>query len=183
MVIFLNFLFVLAIAVSLSMDAFSLSLSIGTLNLPKKTNIALALLVGSFHFLMPTIGLLLGTLFVSKVHLDVHILSGIIFFYIALLMFKDYALGDFDEVFEVGIKGSFLFALGVSLDSFGIGFSSIIPWQNAALSFLVFTMMSAIFTYIGLTLGKSLNKLIGRRAILIGAIIMTVLGLLNILHF
>ena len=60
-----TFLTTLLIAISLSMDAFSLSLVYGTLNIDKKNKIILSFIVGIYHFLMPLLGLSIGS-FVAK---------------------------------------------------------------------------------------------------------------------
>ena len=164
------------------MDAFSLALSIGTLNFPSKINVGLSSLVGAFHFIMPSIGTLLGAVFFSKIHLDMHILAGAIFFYIAILMFKDFKK-DEDETFKLSLIGALVFALGVSMDSFGIGFALQLKGIECIKSFLTFTLFSAGFTFAGLKLGGILNSIIGEYSVLIGAVIMSILGVLNFCQF
>lgn len=163
------------------MDAFSLALSIGTLGFGKKVNLALAGCVGVFHFIMPALGTFLGGIFLRKIGVDVHILSGAIFLYIATMMFKDFKKED--EVFKLSLLGALVFAFGVSLDSFGVGFALQLPLIEAAKSFSIFTLCSAGFTYLGLNLGMYLNSLVGDYSILIGAVIMTILGILNFCQF
>ena len=170
-----------AIAVSLSMDAFSLALSIGTLKFPKRVNLALALLVGAFHFVMPLLGTFLGKIFVQSVAVDVHVLSGVIFLYIALLMFKDFRKDD--EPFKLSLLSSLLFAFGVSLDSFCVGFALQLDIASGMKSFVIFSLFSSGFTYLGLNLGSALNSIVGEYSVLFGASIMTVLGVLNICQF
>lgn len=174
-------MFIVAIAVSLSMDAFSLALSIGTLKFPKKIVFGLASLVGIFHFVMPMIGTFLSTIFVRSIHVDVHMLSGIIFLYIAILMFKDFKKED--EVFKLSILGALLFAIGVSLDSLCVGFALQLDWISGIRSFLIFSIFSAGFTYLGLSLGGVLNSLVGEYSVLVGAAIMAILGILNFCQF
>lgn len=177
MVIFLNYFIVLAIAVSLSMDAFSLALSIGTLKLSNKINLFLATLVGVFHFIMPTLGTVLGGVFYSKVHTDLHAISAAIFMYIAIMMFKDYKKED--EVFKLSFVGSLMFALGVSLDSLGVGFTMQIDMIDRLKSFLVFTLCSGTFTFLGLKMGSAIKTAIGNYSVLLGSVIMTILSILN----
>lgn len=177
MVIFLNFIYVLAIAISLSMDAFSLALTIGTLKFSNKICLSLAVLVGIFHFMMPSLGTILGGVFCSSIHMNLHVVSGIIFMYIAVMMFKDYKRED--EVFKLSITGALMFALGVSLDSFGVGFTMQTDIVERLQSFLVFTCTSGIFTFLGLKLGGVLKSIIGSYSILLGACIMTILGIIN----
>ncbi len=164
------------------MDAFSLALSIGTLGLTKKEIITLSSIVGAFHFFMPLIGTMVGRIFVSNVHVDANILAGIIFMYIAIQMFKDFKSGE-EEIFKLSLPGMLVFALGVSLDSFGVGFALQLSGPAIVKSFLVFTIVSSIFTFLGLNLGKVLTSLVGEYSILVGSLMMATLSVLNFCHF
>lgn len=164
------------------MDAFSLALSLGTLSYPRRTNLILAGVVGVFHFFMPIIGSFLGTFFISKLHVEAHFLSGIIFMYIAILMFKDFKEEKCEHL-NLSVVGVLLFALGVSLDSFGVGFAMIMEGLTIIKTPLVFTVVSFAFTFAGLTLGKKLNNLVGIYSVLVGAIVMSLLALVNICQF
>ncbi len=170
------------VAISLSMDAFSLALSFGTLPIKKKVRIIISLTVGVFHFFMPIIGTILGSMFLKAVHVEVDFLEGIIFLYIAIMMFKDYK-EESHEKLDISFIGIILFALGVSLDSFGIGFA----WGGNILSTMkssfIFSIISASFTYLGLNLGGKLNDFIGEHSILVGAIIMLILAIINFCQF
>lgn len=164
------------------MDAFSLALSLGTLSFSSKKNFILAGSVGIFHFFMPIIGTFLGAFFVSKLHVEAHLLSGVIFMYIAIEMFKDFKSGKSEEV-HMSIIGVLLFALGVSLDSFGVGFATIMKGVDLIKTPLVFTIVSFSFTLAGLMAGKKLNSLVGEYSILLGALMMCVLALINFCQF
>lgn len=177
----MNYLVVLLIAVSLSMDAFSLALSLGTLAFPLKLRVGLASLTGAFHFFMPLLGTFLGSVFVDALHIDVHLLSFSIFFYIAIVMFKDFKTGEAVN-FKLTILGALIFAFGVSLDSFGIGVALQLSGLKMINSFLIFTLMSFSFTLLGLNLGNRLNSLIGEYSVLLGALIMMGLALFNLIQ-
>lgn len=170
------------IAISLSMDAFSLALTVGTLGLSNKTKILLSTTVGLFHFFMPLLGHFLGVAFVQSIEMDTHIISGCIFLYIAILMFKDFK-GEEEVNFKLSFIGACVFALGVSLDSFGVGFALTMSIADCVRCFIMFTLCSTCFTYIGLNLGTVLNSLIGKYSVLAGSTIMAVLGLLNFCQF
>lgn len=164
------------------MDAFSLALSVGTLGLSKKEINLLSVIVGVFHFFMPLLGTALGYIFVTNVHVDANILAGIIFMYIAIQMFKDFK-NDEEERFELTYIGMLLFAFGVSLDSFGVGFALHLARREIVKCFSIFTLVSGIFTFLGLKLGKYLTSVVGEYSILFGSILMTILAMLNFFHF
>lgn len=178
----MNLFVIFLIAISLSMDAFSLALSFGTISLEAKTSLFLSSVVGIFHFFMPILGSFFGLLFVTHCHVDAHFLSGIIFLYIAVLMFKDYREGD-EENFKLSLLGIIIFAFGVSLDSFGVGFALNSFGGSRFVAPAVFSLVSFSFTFAGLTLGRKLNSLIGSYSVLFGASIMTILAILNFIHF
>lgn len=164
------------------MDAFSLAISIGTLDLKCKHIYLLSGIVGLFHFIMPLIGNFLGSAFLNFLKIDSHFLSGIVFFYIAILMFKDFK-SDGENNFNLSLIGCIMFALSVSIDSFGIGFSLDMTQISKYISFLIFTISSGLFTFLGLTFGKLLKSFVGEYSVLIGAIIMAFLAIMNICQF
>ena len=54
------------LALSLSMDAFTLTISLGTMKPSKIVIIETALTIGLFHFFMPIIGYLFGSILLEK---------------------------------------------------------------------------------------------------------------------
>lgn len=177
----LNLFISILIAISLSMDAFSLAISIGTTNVNIKKILLISFIVSLYHFVMPSLGYFFGNVFLSHIHINTHLVSGIIFLYIAIQMMKEYRSDD------VGKFGNFLeilmFGLGVSIDSFGVGFTYMLPYITCVRAFILFSISSFIFTFIGAYLGKTLNKFIGKYAILIGFLIMLCLSILNFVKF
>ena len=91
------------VAIGLSMDTFSLSIVYGTIGLTKKKIWLLSIIVGLFHFVMPFLGNLIGSIVLSKLPFNPDIVVGIIFILIALEMF----VGD-DEVMPLDKIGTFL---------------------------------------------------------------------------
>lgn len=166
------------IAISLSMDAFSLALSVGTIIKNKRKWALISGIVGIFHFFMPLIGASLGHLFMTNLHIQADFLESIIFFYIAIVMFKDFKKED-DENIDLSFFGIFIFAFGVSLDSFGIGFTFSMDLIRILLAVSIFSIISASFTFMGLMFGDKLQKRIGDYSILFGALIMSILAIIN----
>lgn len=163
------------------MDAFSLALSIGTLSIPKGKSLLLPIVVGLFHYFMPLIGMFVGNYFTYLLHIDTNLLSSVIFLYIAYNMYKEYKENDYLD-FDISIYGILIFAFGVSLDAFGVGFT-FVSNNYLLLIPLVFALFSLIFTLLGLLLGKVLNKHIGKYAIILGIAIMLFLCFLNFVKF
>lgn len=163
-------------AIGLSMDAFSLSLIYGTLNMSKKMNRSMSIMVGIFHFFMPLLGYFLGTIILNYIPINPDTLVGIIFIILSIEMMISLTKDD-----QVKILTSFLsvcfFAFTVSIDSFSVGIAFGTLKNNIYISSIIFSIISALFTYIGVTLGKNLAKNFGGIATLIGSIILLFLGI------
>lgn len=171
-------LLVLMIAVSLSMDAFSLSLAYGLAGVTKKQIRTLSIVVGLFHFFMPLLGMLLGTLILKRFAFDYDFLILLILSFIGIQMilesFKEKEIKPLKKLEII------LFALAVSIDSFSVGITLTDINENYLLSALVFSITSAIFTFLGLKLGDKIAKFIGKVSTIIGGIILIIIGILYV---
>ena len=171
---------ILIIAVSLSMDAFSLSLAYGTLNPEKQYIKKLSIIVGLYHFIMPLIGLKLGNIIIKLIPIDPDIVVFIVLTFIGLEMIID-SFKKEDNIKIMTLKEMILFGLAVSLDSFSVGIGLKTLTNKYILSVLTFSLSSFLFTYIGLTIGKKINNLIGQISTLIGGIILIIIGITYII--
>ena len=158
------------IAVSLSMDAFFLSIAYGSLNLEKKKIYILSIIVGLYHFFMPILGIGFGNILNIKSNYIVALIFLIIGINMILDIYKE------KEIKPVSFLYMLLFGLSVSIDSFtiGIGLSKIMKFT--ILCPITFSLVSLIFTYVGLVLGKKISETIGNISILIGGLTLIVLG-------
>ncbi len=169
---------ILVIAVSLSMDAFSLSLVYGTLNLEKKTIILQSLIVGLFHFFMPRIGIYVGDKIFKIIPINPNIIVFIVLFIIGLQMilesFKE------EKIKKINIFEMIIFGFAVSIDSFSLGLGIKTIYPNVLVSTTICMIVSFIFTYFGLIIGKKVNGIIGKVSTIIGGIILVFIGLIYI---
>lgn len=161
------------------MDAFSLALIYGTQGITKKHKTLLSLIVGIYHFIMPLIGVAIGTVINKKILVNPNIIVGIILSLIAIEMIIS-SFKEEDKKFLLTIPGYLLFGLSVSIDSLttGIGLSMIT--QKYIFSSLIFAITSLSFTFFGLNIGDRLNKKYGRISTILGGIVLFVLGILYI---
>lgn len=172
----LHFFVVFLVAISLSMDTFSLSIAYGTLGLKRSKILLLSTVVGMFHFFMPLLGNILGYNLLQKVPVNPDILVGIIFILIAIEMLKqENNISSLDKLIAF-----FIFGFSVSIDSFtvGIGLSEITT--NYFLAYFIFSITSFIFTFLGLFFGNILNSKFGKRASILGSMILITLALFYI---
>lgn len=164
------------IGISLSMDAFSLAMIYGTLKLDKKIIINLSLAVGIFHFIMPQIGFAIGKLILNVIPIEPDTLVGIIFLFISLQMFS--SLFKKEEVSMLkGPLSLILFAFTVSIDSFSVGLGLSGLTNNVHLQGVIFSLISFLFTYLGLNLGTKLATKFGNITTLIGSILLFILSI------
>ena len=176
----MQILSILLIGIALSMDTFSLSLSLGTFNITNKQALKLSIIVGIMHFFMPILGMLLGEKLISLFELQCDFLLGVILLFIAIQMIIDLIKHE-ENSFNLNILGMFLFALGVSLDSFSVGLGIKAITLNINLATSIFAICSFIFTFTGIMIGKFANKFIGTYASIFGVVILFILGIVHIL--
>lgn len=161
------------------MDAFSLALIYGTQGITKKHKILLSLIVGIYHFIMPLIGVAIGTVITKKILVNPNIIIGIILSLIAIEMIIS-SFKEEDKKFLLTIPGYLLFGLSVSIDSLTTGIGLSLITQKYIFSSLIFAITSLSFTFFGLNIGDRLNKKYGRISTILGGIVLFVLGILYI---
>ena len=172
----MSLIIIIIIAIGLSMDACSLALIYGTLNVKPKTHKLMSIIVGMFHFFMPIIGYQIGEVLLKVIKIDPNILVGIIFIILGIEMFLSIKEQAKVKILT-GVVSIILFALTVSIDSFSVGIGFGISETNIIISCILFSIISGLFTYLGISLGKKLSTIFGNIAIIIGSTILIILGI------
>lgn len=168
---------IILIGISLSMDAFSLALAYGTLNLKNKDISILSIIVGLYHYFMPLIGMFVG----KKIILLLPISQKFLVFLVLLLIGIEMIIESFKEEKEIKQLNLFemlMFGLAVSIDSFSLGLGLKTLYKNPYIAAFVFSILSSLFTYMGLKLGKKINQKIGNISTIMGGIILIVIGII-----
>lgn len=173
----MNIILIFIIAVSLSMDAFSLALAYGTIMLTKKEINTLSIIVGFYHFFMPILGILIGNFITNIIHIDSDLITLIIFLFIGINMIIE-SIKNQEIVKQMKWGEMILFGFAVSIDSFSVGIGINNISNNFLLCSVIFSIISSLFTYIGLLLGNKLNLIIGKFATLVGGITLIILGII-----
>ena len=171
----IKIILIFLIAVSLSMDAFFLSIAYGSLNLEKKKIYSLSIVVGLYHFFMPILGIKFGNILNIKSNYIVALIFLIIGVNMILDIFKE------KELKPLSLLYLLLFGFSVSIDSFtiGVGLSKIMKFT--ILCPITFSIISSLFTYIGLKLGKKINETIGNISVIFGGLTLIILGVYYII--
>ncbi len=163
------------LAIGLSMDAFSLALAYGTSHLQFKKIIFASICVGFFHFLMPYLGSTVGASFIAHFPLNTNLLVAIIFFLLALEMFLN--RNETSNNLITNFISIIFFAFTVSIDSFTVGIALGMTNSLIFQASTIFSIVSALFTFSGLLLGKKLFERYGKKSIYIGIVILLLLSL------
>jgi len=175
-----SFLTILIIGISLSMDAFSLALIYGMQGISPKNKILLSVIVGIYHFVMPLIGLIFGTILDNINLISIDIVASIILIYIGV----DLILSTFkgEDRLEINKTGFIIFGLSVSIDSLTVGIGLKAITNTYLLSSIIFSLTSLIFTYLGLTLGNIIGSKVGSYSKLIGGIILICIAIITFIN-
>lgn len=157
------------------MDAFSLALAYGINKIPLRKSLILSVIVGIFHFIMPTIGSLIGITLFNNFITKANIIVAIVFLALAIEMFV--SRNDQERGNITNFLSMIAFAFSVSLDSFSVGIALSLTEKNTIMAYITFSIVSFLFTFIGLVLGKKLREKFGHKATYVGIIILTVLAI------
>lgn len=176
----MNIILIFIIAISLSMDAFSLALAYGTISLNKKEISILSVIVGIYHFFMPILGMLIGSYITKFIHIGEDIIILVIFSIIGINMIIE-SKKEKEEVKQMKLVEMLLFGFAVSVDSFSVGIGLNNISNNFIMCSSIFSVISFVFTYIGLKLGKKLSSIIGKVATLLGGIALILFGVIYVL--
>ena len=175
-----SFFTIILIALSLSMDAFSLALVYGMSHITPRQKILLSLIVGAYHFIMPVIGLQFGKILNNLAFINIDIIASIILLYIGIELIL--SNNKEENKLTISIIGFLLFGLSVSIDSLSIGIGLKALTNNYYLSALTFSITSAIFTYLGLFLGKIIGNKIGTYSKTVGGIILILIAIMTFIN-
>lgn len=163
------------VGISLSMDAFSLALIYGTTNLKRPKIFLIALVVAIYHFFMPLLGSQIGTFILSKILINPHHLVAIIFMIIAVEMLISNTEVTTPTILNV--VGIIMFGLAVSIDSFLTGIGLVAINKNLIQAGAIFSVISFMFTYLGLIIGQHLAAKYGRYATITGGVLLIIISI------
>lgn len=164
--------------IGLSMDAFSLSLSLGTTNPRKKTIIKTSIIVGVFHFIMPILGYFLGYAFKYRIP-NINILTFVLFLILSIEMYKSKNEENNSILNNLTIL---LIAFSVSIDAFTVGIAFGLNNELVLISSTIFSIISLIITYLGLTLGKTLKTKYKKFSTYLGIILLLIVAIKYLLN-
>lgn len=167
---------ILLVAIALSMDTFSVSLSLGTANIEIKKGILLSIITGIMHFIMPLLGMVIGTFLLEFLPFEHDFFLGMIFLILGIKMIYDLFI-EKEENINLNFLGIILFSISVSFDAFTTGIGLPVITNKIFMAILIFMIVSYLFTMLGIILGKFVNQKIGKISSIIGIIILLTMSL------
>ena len=164
-------------ASALGMDAFSVALGMGMLGLRLRQMFYIGITIGTFHIIMPLIGIVAGKLLSTYFGMVATFIGGGLLFLIGLQMvLASFKSEEGSSVRPVG-WGLFLFAVSVSLDSFSAGLSLGMLGAKTALTVVMIGMVSMVLSWAGLLMGAKFQHYIGSYGELLGGCILIGFGM------
>ena len=178
----MSLLLVLGIALGLAMDAFAVSLGLG-LSLKPATagqTFRLAFHFGLFQFLMPILGWSAGETLIRHIEKYDHWVALALLLGVGGKMIVESLRPEKDLSGERTdpTRGMSLLVLSVatSLDALAVGLSLAALKVAIVFPYVVIGVVAFTVTVIGMKLGPALGKVIGRRAELLGGVVLITIG-------
>ncbi|SET66141.1 Putative Mn2+ efflux pump MntP [Oceanobacillus limi] len=167
----------LFMAIALGMDAFSVSLGMGMQHIRLKRIAFIGIIIGLFHVMMPFFGIVLGQAISGKIGDLTSLVGGLLLVGIGTQMLLSAFNHESRQVIQTTGIGLFIFALGVSIDSFSVGLSLGLSGAKTALVLLLFGAASMVLTWMGMILGRKVHRLLGVYSEILGGSILCAFGL------
>lgn len=170
------------IAFALGFDAFSLGLGIGMRGIRLWHIAKLGFLIGSFHVIMPILGLFMGRFF-NQLLGDVAVtLAGCLFILLGLHMIYSSFKNESKSIFNhYSLWGMIVIAFSVSVDAFSVGITLGMFSADFWLTVLLIGLLGGAMSVLGLLLGRKVSGKLGEYGEAMGGAILLGFGILFML--
>jgi len=181
----MGLLTILLISLSLSMDAFAVSVARGCPVKENRLNQALeiALFFGLFQAVMPIFGWVLGLTIRGQVAVVDHWVAFVLLSAVGIRMIYEGLKKKPANYNSGSMKFSTLIILSIatSIDAFVVGVSFSVLNISILLPILLIGLIAFINSFIGFYLGSKIGQLFGKRAEVLGGIVLIAIGLKTLL--
>ena len=172
-------------AIGLAMDAFAVSVSNGMMihDYKPRYGVRMGLCFGAFQFMMPLLGYFLGIAFADKIQSLDHWVAFILLAFIGGKMLieslQKQAETTAPKPVEAIISPKRLLIQGIatSIDALAIGVSFALLSVNIWIACATIGVVSFVLSFAGGSIGNRLGALLGKRAELLGGLILIGIGL------
>ena len=168
------------IAVGLAMDAFAVSICKGlAMRKPSlKAILVVGIWFGFFQALMPVIGYYLGSSFYDYIADYDHWIAFILLAVIGVNMIRE-ALSDEEEGVDdsTGFRTMLILAIATSIDALAVGISLAMTGDDILTSAVLIGVITSLISAFGVKIGSVFGDRFGKKAELVGGVILIVIGL------
>ena len=170
------------LSTGLAMDAFSVAIvagfGLGKIKLTDSLRISSTF--GVAHIIMPVLGWVLGSTVITYIQKWDHWLAFILLAFVGGRMLKEGMEEDTEEVNPsalLGFTSLIIFTVAVSIDALAVGLSFSLQELSIWIPSLYMGAGTLIFTFIGLNIGKKTGQRFGKKAQIIGGLVLILFGL------
>ncbi len=170
----------LLLSVGLAMDAFSVAtvtgFGLGRIRIRDATRMSISF--GAAHVVMPVLGWFLGSTIVDLVSSYDHWVAFLLLFFVGGRMIKEGLDGDgeVDPSEILGTANLIMFTVAVSIDALAVGLSFRLEDLPILVPSLFMGAGTLLFTFVGLLVGNRTGKAFGKKAQIMGGLILIGIG-------
>jgi putative Mn2+ efflux pump MntP len=179
----MSFVFISGIAVALAMDCFAVTLGVaaGAKGLTMKQALRMAVFFGGFQFVMPVAGWFAGDRLLALIsRFDHWVAFGLLAVVGGRMIRESFERGD-EEKNGRPDRGRgarlLVLALATSIDAMAVGLSLGVVGTSVLYPAAVIGATSFVLTVVGAKLGPAVGRIAGRRAELVGGLILIGIGI------
>jgi manganese efflux pump family protein len=176
------FVLILGMAVALAMDCFAVTLGMacGERGLTTKQAVRMAAAFGGFQFVMPIAGWLAGDKLLGFIRsFDHWVAFGLLVLIGGRMIYESFGLSEEEKAGRPDqSRGSRLLvlALATSIDALAVGLSLGVVRSGILFPAAIIGATSFVMTIAGAKLGPVVGRIVGRRAELLGGLILIAIG-------
>ncbi len=168
------------LSVGLAMDAFSVAtvtgFGLGRIKISDATRMSISF--GAAHVVMPVLGWFLGSTIVDLVSSYDHWVAFLLLFFVGGRMIKEGLDGDgeVDPSEILGTANLIMFTVAVSIDALAVGLSFRLEDLPILVPSLFMGAGTLLFTFVGLLVGNRTGKAFGKKAQIMGGLVLIGIG-------
>ncbi|MHB8138762.1 MAG: manganese efflux pump MntP [Smithellaceae bacterium] len=176
----MSLLTIFLLAVGLGVDAFSVAIGIGAVNKNKSWApvVRLSFAFGIFQFVMPLIGWLAGSTVVQMIETFDHWTAfGLLVLIGGKMIWEGFEReSDEEKADQTSGWPLLLLSIATSIDALAVGFSLSLLKTPVLFPALIIGVVCFIMTAIGMTFGKGLARIFGRKVEILGGLVLIAIG-------
>jgi putative Mn2+ efflux pump MntP len=179
----MSFVWILGIAVALAMDCFAITMGLacGAKGLTMKQAVRMAAYFGGFQFVMPVAGWLAGDRLLGLIkNIDHWVAFGLLALIGSRMIYESFKLSEEEKACrpdQTQGKKLVILALATSIDALAVGLSMGVVRTSILYPAAIIGATSFVLTIVGAKLGPVLGRIVGRRAELLGGLILIGIGI------